>query len=109
MGAHDLRKVARRVQEDLLELPGISRASIEGGRRYEIAIEADADTLLAYNLSFQDLADSVRRFSIDMPAGAIDRRQRGTFVVRTRGQAYSERDFAEIPIRAADGAEVLPG
>ncbi len=57
LGAHDLRKVARRVQEDLLEMPGISRAAIEGDRRYEISIEANADKLLSYNLSFQDLAD----------------------------------------------------
>jgi multidrug efflux pump subunit AcrB len=108
LGADDLRKVARRVQEDLLEMPGISRAGIEGGRRLEIAIEAKADKLLSYNLSFQDLADAIRRFSIDLPAGAIDSAS-GTLIVRTRGQAYNERDFAKIPIRAANGAEVLLG
>lgn len=108
LGADDLRKAARRVQEDLLELPGISRASIEGGRRLEIAIEAKADKLQSYNLTFQDLADAIRRFSIDLPAGAIDS-QSGTLIVRTRGQAYTEREFAKIPIRAANGAEVLLG
>jgi len=30
LSAHDLRKLARRVQEDLLEMPGISRAGVEG-------------------------------------------------------------------------------
>ncbi|MFM7101163.1 MAG: efflux RND transporter permease subunit [Verrucomicrobiota bacterium] len=108
LGAQDLRKVARRVQEDLLELPGISRAEVQGGRRLEIAIEAKVDRLLAYQLTFQDLADAIRRFSIDLPAGAIDS-ESGTLVVRTRGQAYSEADFARIPLRAANGAEVLLG
>lgn len=108
LSAHDLNKVARRVQEDLLEMPGISLVSIEGGRRYEISIEADPDQLLAYGLSFQDLADAIRRFSIDMPAGAIDS-ESGTLVVRTRGQAYSEADFEAIPIRSEAGAEVLLG
>ena len=108
MGPHDLREVARRVQSDLLELPGISRAKITGGRRYEISIEADADRLVSYNLTFQDLADSIRRFSIDLPAGAIDS-ESGTFVIRTRGQAYSSHDFSSIPIRAAGGAEVRLG
>ena len=105
---HDLREVARRVQEDLLALPGISLCEIKGDRRYEISIEAKADKLLAYNLTFQDLADAVRRFSIDLPAGAIDS-ESGTFVIRTRGQAYSERDFEEIPIRSTDGAKILLG
>ncbi|MDG2124942.1 MAG: efflux RND transporter permease subunit [Verrucomicrobiales bacterium] len=108
LDAHDLRKVARRVQEDLLELPGISRAGIEGGRRIEIAIEADPDKLAAFNLSFQELADAIRRFSVDMPAGAIDS-DSGTFVVRTEGQAYTVDDFEKIPIRATAGAEVALG
>lgn len=108
LGAHDLRKVARRVQDDLLELPGLSQVRLDGARRYEIAIEAKAERLLAYNLSFQDLADAVRRFSIDLPAGAIDS-QSGTLIVRTRGQAYNEEEFARIPIRAAHGAEVRLG
>ena len=108
LNAHDLRKVARRVQEDLLEMPGISLTQVTGSRRIEFSIEADADKLLSYNLSFQDLADSIRRFSIDMPAGAIDS-ESGTFIVRTRGQAYSEYDFENIPIRAASGAEVKLG
>ncbi|MBM3824914.1 MAG: efflux RND transporter permease subunit [Verrucomicrobia bacterium] len=108
MSAHDLRKVARRVQEDLLEMPGISRARVEGGRRLEISIEAKADKLTAYQLSFQDLADAIRRFSIDLPAGAIDS-PGGTLIVRTRGQAYGESEFAKIPIRSAHGAEVLLG
>ncbi len=108
MSERDLNKVARRVMDDLLELPGISRAEISGGRLPEISIEASADKLLSYNLSFQDLADAIRRFSIDLPAGAIDSPS-GTFIVRTRGQAYSAQEFANIPIRSNNGSEVRLG
>lgn len=108
LDSYGLLNVARRVQDDLLELPGVSQVSIEDARRYEISIEADTESLIAYNLSFQELADAVRRFSVDLPAGAIEG-DGGSYVVRTRGQAYTRRDFASIPIRAADGAEVLLG
>ncbi|MCP4190146.1 MAG: efflux RND transporter permease subunit [Planctomycetaceae bacterium] len=108
LSPYDLNNVARRVQEDLLELPGISRAEIKGGRRYEISVEADTNKLLAYDLSFQELADAIRKFSIDLPAGAIDS-ESGTFVLRTKGQAYSEQEFAKIPIRSANGSEVQLG
>jgi len=104
----ELGEVARRVMDDLLELPGISRAEIQGARRKEISIEADVDRLVSYGLSFQDLADSIRRFSIDLPAGAIDS-DSGTFIVRTRGQAFSQQEFAKIPIRSNNGSEVLLG
>ncbi|MEE8326601.1 MAG: efflux RND transporter permease subunit, partial [candidate division NC10 bacterium] len=108
MSAHELRKVARRVQEDLLEIDGISLVDLSGERKYEIAIEADLERLEAYNLGFRDLADAVRRSSIDLPAGAI-RSSSGTLIVRTRGQAYTQKEFEKIPLRAANGAELLLG
>ncbi len=106
--ADDLRRLARRVQEDLLEIPGISRVNLEGTRNHEIAIEAGIDRLEAYDLGFRELAEAIRRSSVDLPAGAI-RSESGTLVVRTRGQAYTTEDFEAIPVRAASGAEVLLG
>ncbi len=108
LSPHDMRQVARRVQQDLLEMPGISRVDISGDRESEVSIEANVDKLLAYNLTFQDLADAIRGFSLDLPAGAIDSAS-GTFIVRTRGQAYSEAEFDNIPIRSSAGAEVRLG
>ncbi len=108
MNEHDLNQVARRVVDDLVELPGISRATISGQRLQEISIEASSDKLESYNLSFQDLADAIRRFSIDLPAGSIDSPS-GTFIVRTRGQAYAAQDFAQIPIRSNNGSQVRLG
>ena len=105
---HDLLKAARQVRDDLLEIPGISRTSIQADRPREISIEADESLLRSYNLTFQQIADAVRRSSVDMPAGSI-RTESGRMTVRTRGQAYSEEDFSMIPIRSANGADVLIG
>jgi multidrug efflux pump subunit AcrB len=105
---HELRRVAQRVQDDLTAIDGISRVSMEGSRDYEISIEANQDVLDSYNIGFRDIADAIRRFSLDLPAGSIDSTS-GTLTVRTRGQAYSQLDFEKIPIRAANGAEVLLG
>ncbi len=108
LSARELRRAARRVQEDLLETDGISLVELQGERRFEISIEADLERLEAYNLGFRDLADAVRRSSIDLPAGAI-RSASGTLVVRTRGQAYHKAEFERIPVRASNGAELLLG
>lgn len=105
---HGLIKVARRVQEDLLEIKGISQVAMAGENRYEISIEASATRLMSYGLSLQDLSNAVQQFSIDLPAGSIDT-QSGSFSIRTRGQAYSAEDFAQVPIVTASGAEVPLG
>ncbi len=104
----ELLDVARRVQQDLMVTPGISQVGVRGAEKYEISIEADVDRLLAFGLTFQDLTAAIRAYSIDLPAGAIDS-DSGTFVVRTRGQAYSGDEFAEIPVRSAEGSEVSLG
>ncbi len=108
LSAYELRKVARRVQEDLLELEGISLVRLKGARRSEISVEADLQKLQSYNLGFRELADAIRRSSIDLPAGSIDS-QSGSLVVRTRGQAYTKEEFERIPVRAANGADVRLG
>ncbi len=102
----ELRKVARRVQEDLLEIDGISIADMAGERNFEISIEAHPEKLSAYNISLAELATAVRRSSVDLPAGSIQS-ESGSLVVRTRGQAYNREQFGNIPVRAGNGAEVL--
>lgn len=108
LSPQELREVARRVQEDVSTLPGVSRAQVTGDQRYEISVEVKPERLLSYGLSFEDLATAIRQFSIDLPAGTIDS-ESGTFVIRTRGQAYNEIDFSQLPIRSADGSELLLG
>ncbi|MDF1841765.1 MAG: efflux RND transporter permease subunit [Rubripirellula sp.] len=108
LAVRELRDVAIKVQRDLLEMPGISRVVLQGDLDPEIGIETDVEKLLAYGLSFQELADAIRAFSIDLPAGAIDS-DSGTFIVRTDGQAFSRREFEQIPVRSVGGAEIRVG
>ena len=48
--------------------------------------KADLDKLISYGLSFQQLADAIRQFSIDLPAGAIDS-ESGTFIGNPQSRA----------------------
>ena len=104
----ELREITHQVRDDILEIDGISQASAQGDRSYEISVEAKIPKLESYNLGFRELVDSIRRSSIDLPAGSINS-ESGRLIVRTRGQAYSKKEFENIPVRAANGAEVRLG
>lgn len=104
----ELREITHQVRDDILEIDGISQASAQGDRSYEISVEAKIPKLESFNLGFRELVDSIRRSSIDLPAGSINS-ESGRLVVRTRGQAYSKKEFENIPVRAANGAEVRLG
>ena len=101
----DLIKAARRVRDDLLEMPGISQALVQGETRQEISIEANLARLRDFNLGFADLADAVRRSSIDLPAGRIQTDE-GAMIIRSKGQAFSREDYENIVISNRDGATV---
>jgi multidrug efflux pump subunit AcrB len=102
-----LKEYAKQVRNEIVTLPGVTRAEILGSRPYEISIEVSEFTLQAYDLTLAEVAEAVRRGSLDLSAGAI-RSEAGDILVRTKGQAYVGRDFEEIVVRTnSDGTRVL--
>ncbi len=101
-----LRRIAERVRDDLVNIPGISQADLLGVRDFEIAIEVSEQTLRAYGLTFDEVAEAVRQSSLDLPAGSI-RADSGEILLRTLGQAYEAEAFARIPLRSdPDGTTI---
>lgn len=104
----ELYQIARQVENELLDLPQISRTDMRGNLPLEISIEADDETLRDYDLSIGDLVDAVRRSSLALSAGSL-RTPAGSIMIRTDGQAYTRDDFANIIVTAADGAQLRIG
>ena len=105
---NELQAVAVRVRDDLLAIDGISRVNAFLPKQRELSIELNSTKLASYDLSFATVANAIRQFSIDLPAGSI-RSPSGNLVVRTKGQAYTRDDFASIPLRSSSGAELTLG
>lgn len=101
-----LKEAARNIREDIVSLPSVSRAAVVGARPYEIAIEVTEETLRAYNLTMGEVAQAIRRSSLDLPGGRIQATG-GDVLLRTVGQAYVGRDFEDIVVRTnPDGSRV---
>jgi len=102
-----MKEFAKQIRNEVVALPGVTRADVIGGRDYEISIEVSEFTLQGYGLTLAEVAQAVRMGSLDLPAGSI-RSDSGDILVRTKGQAYVGRDFEDIVVRTnPDGTRLL--
>lgn len=107
MTLHDMKELAKSVRDDLTQLPAVTRAKVTGVRDYEISIEVSEDKLREYGLTFSQVALAVQNSSIDLPGGSI-RAEDGDILLRTKGQAYTGDDFANIVLTTrTDGSRVM--
>ncbi len=104
-----LRELAFRIKDELAAIPGLSLVEAARVRNYEISIEVPSETLRAYGITLQDIAATVRRSSLDLPAGDI-KAQGESILLRTKGRNYDRKDFEEIVVVSArSGARVRLG
>ncbi len=99
----EMRELAEQLQQDILQLPGVTQADIEGVRDYEVAVELRQDRLREFNLTLSQVANAIAQSSLDLSGGNISALG-GDVLIRSKGQAYRRNDFEEIVIKGnADG------
>ena len=104
-----LKELAYQVEDDLTALPSVSQVEVSGVRSYEISIEVPLHRLRALGLTLADIANTIRRSSLDLSAGSIDTEE-SQVRVRTLGQNYDQQDFEEIVLLSdSDGTVVRLG
>ncbi|MDJ0847996.1 MAG: efflux RND transporter permease subunit [Myxococcota bacterium] len=109
VGERELKETAERVRDDIAALPGISNVEVSGVRADEISIEISEDALRRHRLTFDDVADAVRRASIDLPGGVL-KTGGGEIRLRTFGQARSRAEFEQLALLSrADGTRLALG
>ena len=92
-----LRKLADVTLDDLTNLPGITQVEVIGIRKPEIGIEVSETSLRQYGLSFDQVAQSLKRNSVDIPGG-VARTPAGETLLRSMGKAQNGRQFEEIQL-----------
>jgi multidrug efflux pump subunit AcrB len=104
-----MKALAEEIRRELLALPEVSAAEVVGARDYEIAIEISEQLLREYHLSLGDVANTIARSSLDLPAGSVQT-ENGDIMLRTLGQAYVQQDFEAIVLKTwPDGTRLLLG
>ncbi len=101
-----IKHLAERMRDEITNLPGITLADIAGVRTAEIHIEISEETLRRYGLTLGQVADLVRRGSLDLPAGSV-KTAGGEILIRTKGRRYYADDYGDIAIiTRPDGSAV---
>lgn len=104
-----LKRLAKKVRDEVVQLPGISQAFERGIRNYEISIEVSENSLRKYGLTFDQVMQAVQGNSLDLPGGQI-KSSGGEILLRTKEQAYRGDEFANIVLFSnSDGTEVRLG
>jgi multidrug efflux pump subunit AcrB len=104
-----LKTIAELVRDGLVAMPEVGQVEIVSVPPYEISIEVSEVALRRHGLTFDQVADAVRRSSLDLPGGSV-RTQRGEILLRTIGQAYRGEDYARLPLwTRPDGSRLLLG
>lgn len=101
--------IAQQVRDDIMALPEVNIAELVGQREYEISVEVSENQLKQYSLSFDEIANAIRKSSVDLPGGTI--KSRGGYIqLRTEGQAYTGEEYAKLVLRTnADGTRLTLG
>lgn len=98
-----LTDVAERLVKQRIErLPGVSRATLSGERRFAMRVWVDNAALTAHDLTVQDIERALRTRSVEIPGGRIESTER-EFTVRSLGELKTPEEFSELTVTAAEG------
>jgi multidrug efflux pump subunit AcrB len=104
-----LKKIAERVREELLARSDITVVEITGLRDPEISIEVPQENLRRYNLTLDQVSQSVRLASVELPGGGI-KTSSGELLLRTSERRDIGEEFKNITLLSQpDGTKVTVG
>ena len=104
-----LKTLAERVRAELSALPEVAQVDLWGAPPYEIAIEVSEAALRRHGMTFDQIAEAVRRASLDLPGGSV-RTDGGEVLLRTTGQAYRGAEYEDLVLwTRPDGSRLRVG
>lgn len=100
-----LNQIAQDLQDKLEALSGVLEANIRGDREEVLEVVVDPVKLEAYNISYQEILQTVTANNQLIPAGRIDTGA-GRFPIKVPGLIKTAEDAFSLPIRQSGDAVV---
>ncbi|WP_438710997.1 efflux RND transporter permease subunit [Aquimarina muelleri] len=101
-----LKQIARQVENDLRGIDGISQITISGFPAEEIEIAVDENNLLAFDLSFNEVAQAVSRANILTTGGTI-KTNTEEYLIRANNRSYYGNELSNLIVRADAAGRII--
>jgi multidrug efflux pump len=94
-----------RIAQNISQLPGVGVASISGGERPAVRVQANPQALAAYGLNIDDLRTTIGNANVNTPKGSFDGPAR-TYTINSNDQLRSADEYNNIIVAYKNGAPV---
>ncbi|MEY8020866.1 efflux RND transporter permease subunit [Muriicola sp. SD30] len=94
-----LKQIGRQIENDIRAIDGISQISISGYPEEEIEIAVNENSLLAYGMSFTEVAQAVSNANILVTGGNI-KTDSEEYLIRANNRSYYGDELSNLIIRA---------
>ncbi|WP_417875473.1 efflux RND transporter permease subunit [Winogradskyella sediminis] len=101
-----LKQLARQIETDLRGIKGISQIELSGFPEEEIEIAVNELDLLAYNLTFDEVASAVSSSNILVTGGNV-KTVAEEYLIRANNRQYYGKELSNIIVRASSDGKVI--
>ncbi|MDP2069663.1 MAG: efflux RND transporter permease subunit [Lutibacter sp.] len=101
-----LKQYARNIENELRTIDGISQVRLSGFPEQEIEIAVRQNDLLAYNLSFEEVANAVSKSNLLISGGNI-KTDEEDYLIRARNKNYFGNEFVNLVVRADASGNII--
>jgi len=101
-----LKNVAKRVENDIRTIPGISQLSITGYPAEEIVAFVKEAELRRYQIKFDDISRAIRNANIEISAGSI-KTDNEELLIRIQQKNYYAEKLQDIVIKSTPDGKIV--
>jgi len=101
-----LKQIARQIENDLRTIDGISQIELSGYPQEEIEIAVNETSLLAYNLTFNEVSQAVSASNILVTGGNI-KTDAEEYLIRANNRNYYGDELSNIVIKASNDGKTI--
>ena len=104
----DLKEYADQLKDKLQRMPLVSQILLKGFFDHQIQIKIKAEVLQQHGVRISDIANTLAKQNIDLPAGVIETPQRN-YLIRFKNQNRTAHELSHLAILASrdGGGEIL--